>query len=328
MSTTQASLPKAVREGAATTSILRRSNFAVAVIVGLLLVFAVTTPAFLTYENFRSAIGSAALTGTVAVGLTFITLSGNFLPLSVEQSATSVAISLAIALNAGLPVPLALLIAVVVALIVGAVQGYVVSLGANPIIVTLGAGAAIAGIVAAVTGNRALTVDATLLRWLGDASLLGVPISTWIFLAITVVATIFSRHHRRGVEVRLMGENKAAARASGLSVPFLTILAFVLATLAIAVVAILSVSSFGRASTDQFTGLTFNAIAAVLLGGTAIQGGLGSPMRSAFGAVFVALLINMLSLREFSYGARLLVEGIVVVAAVSYYRVRSKAVQK
>ncbi|MEV4686911.1 ABC transporter permease [Microbacterium sp. LWH3-1.2] len=293
----------------------------VVVLAVALVVFALTTPAFVSFGNVIAIVNSATLTGIVAVGLTFVTISGNFLPLSVEQSAAMSAVTLAMMLAADIPAWVGVIAALAVGIAIGMLQGLIVSLGANPLVVTLAVGAALAGLVVTVTGGKTITFPAV--EFFGDMIVFGIPVQTYVFVIVTVILTIYSARSRSGRAIRLLGENRLAARATGISVRATTMLAFGLAGVTVSLVSILSVVTFDRANATQFSGLTFDAIAAVLIGGTAIRGGHGSPLRSAIGAVFIALLMNVMLLREWSYGYRLLVEGIVVIAAVSIYRVLS-----
>jgi ribose transport system permease protein len=95
-----------------------------------------------------------------------------------------------------------------------------------------------------------------------------------------------------------------------------TIVAFVIFSLGAATAGILSGAAFGQATAQSFPGLTISAIAAILVGGTAIQGGQGSPLRSAIGAVIIAVISNMMVLNDFSTGGRLAVQGGIVCAIV------------
>ena len=127
----------------------------------LVLFSAVTTDGFFDAENGRAIIRAAALTGIVAVGLTFVTLSGNLLSLSVEQTAAICGVALAMMLRDGWPAALAIVAILLIATAIGALQGGVVALGANPIIVTLGAGAAIAGMTGVISGGTGIATGST-----------------------------------------------------------------------------------------------------------------------------------------------------------------------
>lgn len=285
----------------------------------LVLFSAVTTDGFFDAENGRAIIRAAALTGIVAVGLTFVTLSGNLLSLSVEQTAAICGVALAMMLRDGWPAALAIVAILLIATAIGALQGGVVALGANPIIVTLGAGAAIAGMTGVISGGAGVATGSTSIGWLGTAKLFGLTMPIYAFAIVAILATVFLVRVRAGRALMLVGSNRGTAAASGLDVRRTTVLAFVLSSLACALAAVLTVAQFERADSIQFDGLTFDALAAILIGGAAIQGGEGSPGRTALGALFIATLSNFMVLHNYSFGLRMTIQGIVVVVAVTAF---------
>ncbi|MBS1677877.1 MAG: ABC transporter permease [Actinobacteria bacterium] len=285
----------------------------------LILVSAITTEGFFNSENARAIVRSAALTGIVAIGLTFVTLSGNLLSLSLEQTAAICGVLLAMMLHDGWAAGLALLVILGVAIVLGVVQGGVVALGANPIIVTLGAGAALAGLTGVISGGTGITTGPTSIGWLGTAKVFGFTMPTYVFIAVAVLAAIFLARARAGRALMLVGSNRDAAAASGLSVSRTTMLAFVLTAVGCALAATITVAQFQRADTIQFEGLTFDALAAILVGGAAIGGGEGSPARTAIGAVFIATLGDFMVLHNYSFGLRMTVQGVVVLVAVTAF---------
>lgn len=296
-----------------------------ATLIGLLaivvIVGAASTSGFFDLDNLRSIIRAAALTGIAAIGLTFVTLSGNFFSLSAGQTAAACGVILAILLRDGTPASLAIIVTLLVGVAIGLAQGWVVSIGANPIIVTLGAGGALIGLTGIISGGKGIATGSTGLDWLGSARPLGIPIPTYAFVIVAIVAAIFLARHRAGRALMLVGSNRLTGAATGLSVRRATILAFVLASVACAIIAILTVAQFKRADGQQFNDLTFDALAAVLVGGAALQGGDGSPGGTALGALFVATLANFMALHDYSYGVRLTVQGVVVVLAVTAFHI-------
>src|SRR5688572_7525237 len=104
-----------------------------------LVAFGVTaTPGFLTVDNLLNVLRAAAIIGTVALGMTFVTITGNFFSLSVAQTAAFAAVAFAGLLAAGIWLPLAVLAVLALSVVWGIVQGALVGRGANPIITTLG----------------------------------------------------------------------------------------------------------------------------------------------------------------------------------------------
>jgi ribose transport system permease protein len=288
-------------------------------LIGLFAFGVTATPGFIGLDNLLNILRAAAIIGTVALGMTFITISGNFFSLSVAQTAAFAAVMFAGLMAAGIPLPLALLAVIATSVLVGLIQGAFVGRGANPIITTLGAGAALFGLTAVVTANRTIQIGSDAAEWLGRGRPLGIPNQTWLFLALTVAGTIILSRTRLGRQLYLVGANRSAARAAGISIMGATLFAFAASAVTAALAGVMTAAQFGQGATNQFPDLTIPVIAAVLVGGTAVSGGEGSMLRTMLGTVFIALLQNIMLLRNMETGWRLLLEGSIVAIAVSLY---------
>jgi simple sugar transport system permease protein/ribose transport system permease protein len=290
-----------------------------------LALFGVTaTRGFLEIENLLNILRAAAIIGIVALGMTFVTITGNFFSLSVAQTAAFAAVAFAGFLAAGIGLPLAFLAVLVLSVLIGLVQGAIVGRGANPIITTLGAGAALFGFTAVITSNKTIQITTDVTEALGRGRPLGIPNQTWLFLLLTVLGTIFLSRTRLGRQLYLVGANRAAARAAGISIATATLFAFAASAATAGLAGIMTAAQFRQGATNQFPDLTIPVVAAVLVGGTAVSGGEGSMLRTMLamlGAVFIALLQNIMLLRQLETGWRLLLEGAIVAIAVSLYAV-------
>jgi ribose transport system permease protein len=253
--------------------------------------------------------------GIVAVAMTPVTLSGNFVSLAISQTSMGAMVAFVTLIGRGWAQPSAILAVVGGTVVVGVLQGVVVAAGLNPIITTLAAGAIIFGFVSSATGGGIVRVGDFPISW-GGGEIAGVPLEVLVFILFTAVVTLLMSKTVTGRKTMLVGANKATAEISGISFAWVTILAFAIFSVGLAIAGILSGAAFGQATANSFSGLTISVIAAVLGGGTAIQGGAGSPLRSAAGAVAIAVISNMMILNNFSTGGRLAVQGGVVVAIV------------
>ncbi len=293
------------------------------VAVGLVVLLgALTSDTFLTEDNARAVVRTASITGLVAVMATAITMSGNFFSIALGQTAVFGSVVFALVMRADGSLILALLATLGATLLVGAVQGGVVNLGANPIVVTLGASALLAGIAGILTGAEKIeTPESSAVNWLGSGQSLGVPSQTWAFILATVLMTLLMRRMRLGRAMLLSGANRAAATAAGVRVWAVTIAAFILASLGAAVAGVFQVAQFNQSTLDTFTRLDFDVVAAILVGGTAVSGGEGSVLRSAMGALFIGLVDNYMLLKGWSQGTRIGVLGLFVIGAALFFHV-------
>jgi simple sugar transport system permease protein/ribose transport system permease protein len=284
-------------------------------IIVLVLVAGLTTPSFLTFENLLVVVRAASITGIIALGMSYITISGNLFALSAEELAILTACVFAFLMRAEYGLVPSLIITLAFAAACGAIQGGVISLGADPIITTLAFGGLFRGVASLVTDNKNILLGTKAAEWLGTGRPLGIPTQSWAFIILTLLAWFILQKTRFGRQLLLIGANREAARATGLRVGQASIIALTLFGLCCGMAGISAASQFGLAVANLFSGLTFDVIAAVLVGGISLRGGQGLPIQAALGAIFIALLQNYMLLHSFTTGQRTLVVGILVAAA-------------
>jgi len=278
--------------------------------------FALTTPGFMTVGNWKAVLVGAAFAGILAVGQTPIILGGSLFSLSLGTTAAVTAMVFMSSLDHGLAA--AILIAIVFGSVVCALQGAVIGgLGANPIIVTIAAGVTQGGLATWATDGRTVYPDgAVSIDFLRDP-VLGLPFGFVALVGVVFLVHILLRWTRFGQELQLLGANKQAARVAGLSETALTTGAFAIAGACAAVTGVL-LAAFNQNATLNIEGtFTFDAIAAVLVGGATVTGGRASAFRSAAGAIAIAAIASLLLLRGWSTGAQVLVTGVIVLTIVA-----------
>jgi len=275
----------------------------------------IVTPTFLTSSNILAVVRNASTIGIVAVAMTPMTLSGNFVSLGIAQTAMASMVSFVALLGSGWNQALAIIVVLIGTIAVGGFQGAVVGAGFNPVITTMAAGAIIFGVVSEITRGQIVNVNEHGASW-GGGDIGGVPIVVIVFVVFTAIVTLVMSRTVIGRQTILVGANRATAETSGISFARVTVVAFVIFSIGIAIVGILEGAAFGEANAMSFANLTISVIAALLVGGTAISGGQGSPLRSAAGALLISVISNMMVLNDFTPGGRLAVQGAVVAAAV------------
>lgn len=292
---------------------------AAAALAALAVIGWITTPEFITYRNGLNIIRAAAEIGIIAVTMTLITIAGSFFSLSVSQTAAMSAISFAAFLSWGWPVWTAVLAVAVLASLVGLLQGGAVALGGNPIVVTLAMGAVLFGSAAWLTDNKTVRTGTDAAEWIGSSRPLGIPSQTWAFAVIALITAVVLTRTRFGREATLVGANRRAAAAVGIRSGRIALYVFWASSLGAALAGVFRAAQFSQGRLDHFDGMDIEAIAAILVGGAAIQGGEGSALRTALGAVFIAALQNLMVLRGFSYGVRMFYVGLAILVSVSVY---------
>ncbi|WP_432837623.1 ABC transporter permease [Dactylosporangium sp. CA-092794] len=302
----------------------RRPGASAVVLAVLLLLFAalaVTTNRFLSLDNARAILASAAFVGITAVGATLVMVSGSAVSLATSQTATVVAMAFLASSRLGLAA--AVLIALACGAALTAMQGAIIGFwGANPIVLTIAAGFATGGAATWFSGGTPVYPAARAYEAL-NATWLGLPVAVYVLLAVTVIAQWTLRRTTAGRQMYLVGENRAAARAAGLPVGRVTVLAWAFFGACTALTGVF-LASFNTSATVTLGGtLTLDAIAAVLVGGTAIAGGHGSALQTLGGAVLISVLSDVLLLRGFATGTQILVKGVLVLAVVIAVHLRT-----
>jgi ribose/xylose/arabinose/galactoside ABC-type transport system permease subunit len=198
----------------------------------------------------------------------------------------------------------------------GLVQGLVVAAGLNPIITTLAIGSIILGAVAWRTQSQSVSMGTHSVAWLGIDQVFGLPASVLVFVGVTLIVSWVSAKTVFGRRTLLSGANRLTADISGISVRRVTVAVFAVAGVGSAIAGILSASAIGYANTQFFGTLTFDVVAAVLIGGTSIQGGYGSPLRSAFGAILIAMINDAMLLHQYTSGVQQTIEGALVLLVI------------
>ena len=287
-------------------------------LVALILVVGatITIPAFASPGNIRSILYATSATGTAAAGLTLITLSGNLFMLSIGATSAVATLVFASTLHYGLF--FAVVTSLVIGAVIGLVQGVVVGVAkCNPIIATI----AVASI---ITGIGSLFSNGQTIIGAGDASWLGLgqitpylPNQLLLFLGIVAIYEFLTDCTVFGREITLLGTNANAALIAGLRVRRAVVIAYCLAGISAGLAGALLASQAGEGNLQLGSGLDFDVIAAVLIGGVSIRGGRGKVSDSAFGALFLSIVGNILLLFNLAYEIQLVVKGAVVLLSVT-----------
>jgi ribose/xylose/arabinose/galactoside ABC-type transport system permease subunit len=287
---------------------------ALAVLVVALVPVAVTTDRFLTLDNGRAILASTALVGITAMGATLVMIAGSAVSLASSQTATVVAMVFLATQDHGLVV--ATLLGLLCGIVVTAVQGVAVGYWeANPIVLTIAAGFALGGGATWLSGGTPVYAASDGYELLNSTPL-GLPLAVYVLLALAALAQWILRRTAAGRQMYLVGENRAAARAAGLPVGRVMVMAWAFFGVCLAITGVF-LAAFNTSATTNLGGtLTLDAIAAVLVGGTAITGGKGSARRTLGGAVLISIIADVLLIRGYSTGVQILVKGVLVLAVV------------
>ena len=279
-------------------------------LLGLLLlgvIGAILNPDFATVDNILNVLTRTAFIGIIAIGMTFVIISGG-IDLSVGSMAALIAGSMILLMNGIAPrleSPILVVLAGIgFALMLGAsfglAHGLLITKGRiEPFIVTLGTLGIFRAYLTYLADGGAITLDNDIADVYGPVyygSLLGLPIPVWVFLVMAVIGGVVLNRTRYGRYVQAIGSNEQVARYAAIEVDQVKILTYIFLGVCVGVATILYVPRLGSASPT--TGLLWEleAIASVIVGGTALKGGEGRIAGTVVGAILLSVISNILNL--------------------------------
>lgn len=278
-----------------------------------LIVLAFSTPGFLSRPSLIALVNGAALVGCVAIGMSFITISGNLMSFSLGAMASASAVVFMGALPLGIAPALALTLAFGAGL--SALQGFLGGwLRANPIIVSMAAFALILGFADQFVGAKIDAPNDSYIFLKGR--LLGLPIAFLIFVGAALLAQFILLRTSLGHQIRLVGSSLRASEAAAVRVPSVITAAYAFAGLFTALGGVLLAVRYDSGDMQMGTGFEYQAIAAVLVGGVAIEGGQGSIWRTFAGVLAIGIMNAVALLWGFGIDLQRLFVGIAVLVVV------------
>lgn len=290
-------------------------------LVLLLVVFRVLFPVswerFATFDNLASVVRNMAFESILALGMMIMLVSGTF-DLSVGATASMVGVVTGwLMKHAGWPVPAAIAGGLALAALSGFINGVVVAkVRVNALITTLGTMGIFSG-VALLVGGPGITFLPPSFTQLGQAQFLGLQAPVWVVALLGLMGHYGLAHTRFFRQFYYIGSNAKAAHLSGINVERLQIFAFTLVGIFAGLAGIVYAARVATASSTVGVGKELGAITACILGGASLQGGRGTAWGALLGVLFVALIQNMLLIKQVRPEWQGIILGLVLVFAVA-----------
>jgi len=273
---------------------------------------------FLTAENLLNVLRQNSMLGLVALGMTFVILTGG-IDLSVGSLLAAAAVVAAALAGHGLLV--ALPAAVATATVLGLVNGLVITRARiQPFIVTLAMMIAARGLALAVTNEESVSVGreaASSFGRLARGYLGPLPVPVLILLAAFAAGWLVLNHTRFGRHVYALGDNEEAARLMGLNVARVEVCVYALSGALAGVAGVILASRLGAGQPNAALGWELDAIAAVVVGGTLLTGGQGGVTSTLVGVLLLGVIFNIFNLEgQISPWWQLVLRGVILLAVV------------
>jgi ribose transport system permease protein len=284
--------------------------------VALCVAMAFVSDRFCTWDNLSNVARQVSINAIIATGMTIVILTGG-IDLSVGAVMTLSMTFSAGALLAGLPMPIAVLIGLGTGAAFGALNGTLIGYARLPaIIVTLATMEIPRGIALLYTGGYPQSGLPQSFAIFGRGEVLGLQIPILIMLVVFAGAFVLLKYFPAGRYFYGLGGNEEAVRLSGVRVERYKLLAYTLSGITAAISGLVLSSRLMSGQPNAGIGFELDAIAAVVLGGTAITGGRGSIVGTLIGAMTLGVLNNGLNLMSVSPYTQKVLKGVIILLAI------------
>jgi ribose/xylose/arabinose/galactoside ABC-type transport system permease subunit len=280
-------------------------------------ILAVISPPFMAPSNVINILRQISVNGIIAVGMTLVIITAG-IDLSVGSLVALSAVVASSFAHAGdypLGVPLAL--GLFTGLACGTVNGVLIAKKRlAPFIVTLGMMTAARGLALVYTNGRPIINLSDSYDRIGGGSFLGIPVPVVIFLLVVVSGAFILHYTRFGRYIYAIGGNELAAKVSGINTERVIIAVYALTGALAGLAGIVLSSRVMSASPAIGQGYELDAIAAVVIGGTSLSGGVGTIAGTIAGALIIGVMNNGLDMMNVSSYWQQIVKGVIIVLAV------------
>jgi ribose transport system permease protein len=293
------------------------------IVIGVL--FSFLTPNFLKPNNMMNVLRQSSINIVLASGMTMVILTGG-IDLSVGSILASTAvIGVITSLNPNLQWA-TVLFPLVAGLAMGLLNGLLVArVKLVPFIVTLATMTALRGVSYLIPDGTTVINNDLNFAWIGNNYLGPIPWLVIVALAIIAICWFVLRKTVLGVHIYAVGGNPSASRLTGINVPGVLTFVYAMSGLMSGLGGVMTASRLYSASGLLGNGYELDAIAAVILGGTSPNGGIGSVGGTLIGALIMAILNNGMTLMNISYYWQMVIKGIVIILAVAIDRFRTQS---
>ncbi|HUB15013.1 MAG TPA: ribose ABC transporter permease [Acetobacteraceae bacterium] len=292
-------------------------------LIGLIVLVAaisVASPNFLDIGNLLNVLRQTSINAVIAMGMTFVILTAG-IDLSVGAILALCGAFAASLIAAGHGLGSTIPIVLLCGIALGSLSGLVITYGAvQPFIATLVSMTILRGVVLVYSGGRPIDASSAAASdafgSLGEGYLIGIPIPVVVAAIAFAGCWVVLTQTRFGRYVYAIGGNESVARLSGVNVALITISVYAVSGLLSAVAGIILTARLESAQPTAGTGYELDAIAAVVVGGTSLAGGIGSMSGTLLGALIIGVLNNALNLLDVSSYYQAIAKGSVILLAV------------
>ena len=317
------SAPKELKFKANSMAYLTKYGIIIAFVV-LCVLLSIVSPYFLTTHNILNVLKQTSINGILALGMTLVILTRG-IDLSVGSVvACSAMVAASFATGAGnTDIFTPLIVGLLTGSILGAINGFMVSkFTLQPFVVTLGMLSVARGLTYIYNDGMPTSNLNSTFRLIGQGEVLGIPTPVIIFLLVFAVSWFLLKYTLFGRYVYAVGGNPKAARTSGINVKKITFIVYVISGLFAGLAGLILSARTSAALPQAGISYELDAIAAVVIGGTSLAGGVGTVVGTLVGALIIGVMNNGLDLLGVSSFYQQVIKGAIIVLAVMLDRSR------
>ncbi|WP_325176678.1 ABC transporter permease subunit [Paenibacillus alkalitolerans] len=287
------------------------------ILIGLMILMSLLSPTFLTSDNLLNIVRQMSVVGIVAIGVTFIIITtGIDLSSGSVIALTSVVVA-TLAHPGEYPLLITILAGLGVGMLTGVINGTIIAKGKiAPFIVTLGMMTAARGAALMYTGGRPIGNLSDPFKFIGQGSIAGIPVPILIFFFVAFISYLLLNKTKFGTYIYAIGGNEQAAIIAGINVEKYKIMLYGFAGLLTSVAGIILTSRIASGQPTAGTMYELDAIAAAVIGGTSLAGGVGTIGGTVIGALIIGVMNNGLDLLGVSSYLQQILKGAIIVVAV------------
>lgn len=294
-------------------------------VILLVIVYTTLTDYFFTAENFINLVQQATLLAILSLGMTLVMLTMG-IDLSAGMIATLCGVVLAVYLKSGGSILGAAFISIAVGAAAGLVNGFFISVARMPpFVVTFGTMGMCIGLSLAITGASSIPGLGEAFMFIANGFVQGIPFPLIVLVVLIALVYIILYQTRLGTYIFSLGGNEDAVRLAGINVVFYKASVYVIAGMLYGIGGLIMTSRINAAHPLVGFGLEFEAIVAVVIGGTAFtQGKGGNPIGTIMGAATIAILKNGMQILDVHPSLQIVFVGVFLILALIYDTFREK----
>lgn len=296
---------------------LYQNNSSLFALIILIVLATLVNKYFMTTTNIINILRQSSIIGIIAIGMTFVILSGG-IDLSVGSVLALIGGAILIAQNFGFGLFLSIIVGIIVGILIGLINGLIITkIKIEPFIVTLGMMTIARSLILYYANGGSVNGSIMAYSNIANSRMFYIPIPVWIFLVVYLIAYVILEKTPYGRYIYAVGGNEKATLYSAINVNKVKLFVYMFLGFTVSVAAMIESSQLNSISSSS-TGVYYelDSIAAVIIGGTRLSGGKGKILGTIIGVLILGVLDNLMNLSNVSPYLQGLVRGLIIIGAV------------